>query len=173
MALWQRIFNLLFIYVLCGVLLGAYSYQIIKLEEPCPLCLLQRLGMIGIATALLMNLRFGIHKVEHYGLAILAAVVGSMVSLRQIVLHICPQFTTFGEPVLGLDLYVWAFIVFACSILACAILIMIYGFTSHQDHQPNWGRAENIAFGLVALITLGNIFVSFVDCGLSPLSSCT
>lgn len=162
----QRILNVLFIFVLSAVLLAGYMYQFIKHEEPCPLCLLQRLGMIGVAIALLMNLRFGI-KVQHYGLAILSALLGRMVSLRQIELHVCPEFPKFGEPVFGFDLYVWAFIVFACSLFACAVLLIIHGYSKPQEYLPKWGSLEKFAFWLVALITLGNVLVSLIDCGLS------
>lgn len=166
MAILQRISNVLFIWVLCAVLMAAYGYQIIKQEEPCPLCLLQRLGMIATAAALLMNLRFGI-KMEHYGLAILSSFMGRIVSLRQIGLHVCPEFPTFGEPVLGFDLYVWSFIVFSCSIFACAVLLILKGYSKPRDYLPTWGPIERFTFWLVALITLGNIIVSLKDCGLS------
>lgn len=166
MANLQRILNVLFIYVLCGVLLSAYAYQFLKHEEPCPLCLLQRLGMLGIILGLLMNLRFGI-KTEHYGLSILSAVIGRFVSLRQISLHVCPQFATFGEPVLGFDLYVWAFIVFTCSIIAIAILLILFGFTRHQEFKPVWGSWEKLGFTVTTLLVLGNIITSFMDCGFS------
>jgi disulfide bond formation protein DsbB len=169
MAKLQKILNILFIYVLCTVLLSGYAYQFIKHEEPCPLCLLQRLGMIGISIGLFMNLRFGI-KAEHYGLSLLSAVVGRFVSLRQIGLHICPQFSTFGEPVLGFDLYVWAFIVFTCSVIAIAILLILFGYTHHQVIKPTWGILEKIAFALTALIVLGNIVTTLTDCG---FSACT
>jgi len=162
----QRILNVLWVFVLCGVLLAAYGYQFLKHEIPCPLCMLQRLAIIGIATGVLMNLRFGI-RAEHYGLALLSALVGYTVSLRQISLHICPQFPTFGEPVLGYDLYVWAFIVFTCSILAAAILLILFGFFNHGAEQPVWGRLQKTAFGLVCLIVLVNIVTTLLECGFS------
>lgn len=166
MARFQRILNLLFIYVLCGVLLSGYAYQYIKSENPCPLCLLQRLGMIGIASALLMNIRFGI-KVQHYGLAILSAVFGRMVALRQIGLHVCPEFPTFGEPVFGFDLYVWAYLVFTCSIFSCAVLTIIYGYVKKQEYLPSWEIADKTAFWAVIIFTLGNAITTLVECGLT------
>jgi disulfide bond formation protein DsbB len=165
----QRILNILFIFVLCAVLLAAYTYQFVKQEEPCPLCLLQRLGMIGVAVALLMNLRFGI-KVQHYGLAILASLLGRRVALRQIELHVCPEFPTFGEPIFGYDLYVWSFIVFTCALFACAVLLIIYGYSKPREYPQTWGSLDKFAFWLVALITFGNVLVSLIDCG---LSACT
>jgi disulfide bond formation protein DsbB len=166
MVNFQRILNILFIYVLCGVLLGAYTYQYAKSESPCPLCLLQRLGMIGVASALLLNLRFGI-KAQHYGLAILSAISGRMVALRQIGLHVCPEFPTFGEPVLGFDLYVWSYMVFTCSIFSAAVLTIIYGYFRKLEYFPTWNRADKTAFWVVAVITLGNAITTLIECGLT------
>lgn len=166
MNTFQRVANVLFIFVLCCVLIAAYLYQFIKHEEPCPLCLLQRLGMIGIATALLMNLRIGI-RIEHYGLAILSALVGPLSSLRQIAMHVCPQFPIFGSPVLGFDLYVWALIVFICSLVACAILLIFYGYSNHREYHPAWRLLEKSAFSLVTLIILANTITTFLQCGLT------
>jgi hypothetical protein len=122
--------------------------------------------MIGIATALLMNLRFGI-KVQHYGLAILSALLGRIVSLRQISFHVCPEFPIFGAPIFGLALYVWAFIIFTCSMLACALLLIIYGYSKHHQSHRHWGLFEKIAFSLVVLIALSNGINTLIDCGLS------
>jgi hypothetical protein len=121
--------------------------------------------MIGVAIALLMNLRFGI-RVQYYALAILSALSGRLVSLRQISMHVCPEFPTFGEPVLGLDLYVWAFIVFACSIFACAILIILYGYSKAHETHVIWGTGEKTAFWLVVTITTANTINTLVDLGL-------
>ncbi len=162
----QRIFNDLFIFVLCVVLLASDWIQFVEGEEPCSLCLLQRLGMIGVASSLVMNLRFGI-KVQHYGLAILSALLGRIVSLRQIGLHVCPEFPTFGEPIFGLDLYVWAFLVFTSSILACAILLVFFGYSKRQEYPPTWGFFEQLAFGLLLLITLGNVIATLLHCDLT------
>jgi disulfide bond formation protein DsbB len=163
----QRLINRLWILVLCLVMLGAYFYQITKSEEPCPLCLLQRLGMIGICCSLFLNLRFGI-KAEHYGMALLSAILGRIVSLRQISLHVCPDFPTFGEPVFGYDLYVWAFIVFTCSVFATAISLIIFGFTSHKPVLPVWNKWDKMVFLLVAMITFANVISTFFECGLGP-----
>lgn len=167
MATLQKISNALFIYVLCGVLLAAFVYQFMRLEDLCPLCYMQRLGIVGIAIGLLMNLRFGI-KTEHYGLCMLSALLGNAISLYQISLHICPQSPTFGEPIFGFDLYVWASIVFTCSMFAIAILLMLFGFSHHQTGKPLWGAWETAAFTLVAIILLANILTTLIQCGLSP-----
>lgn len=166
MVAFQRISNLVFIFVLFLVLIGGYIYQYGKGLHPCPLCILQRLGMIGVASSLLMNCRFGI-KVQHYGLALISALIGRLFSLRQIAMHICPEFPPYGETVLGFELYVWAYFVFSCSILALAILIILYGFTKHKEFLPVWGIGEKIAFLAMILITASNLFTTFLECGLT------
>lgn len=163
----QYFLNALFIIVIGTVLMGAFAYQVIKHEQPCPLCLLQRLGMIGITVACAMNLKFGINM-AHYGLVILSAIFGSSVSLRQIGLHICPQFSTFGEPVFGLSLFSWAFLVFAASILATAILLYMYGVNKDKDqHKEHSSVFHQIAFIYIALITLSEVIYTFNLCGFS------
>ena len=159
-----RFLNALHILILCGVLLGAYSVQFLLHEQPCPLCMLQRLSMIGIAFAALCNLKFGIRPL-HYGLGILSAILGASVSLRQMALHICPQFPTFGEPLFGLDLYWWAFVVFACSILAIAVLLFLYKKEQEKPHPLNW--FEWGVFGLILLITAANVITTLMECGVS------
>lgn len=162
----QKYANLCWIYVLCGVVLSGSVYQLLKHEDPCPLCLLERLGMIGTAVAAFLNVRFG-PRSEHYGLAILAAMGGGAVSLRQILLHICLDFPTFGSPVFGYDLYVWAFIVFTCSVLAAAILLIIHGFSHHKDLNLHWDHWGKSAFWLIALVCLVNLVTILKICGLS------
>ncbi len=166
MILAQRILNLVFVYVLCGVLLGAYGYQYLMHEHPCALCLLQRIGMIGVAIGPLMNMRFGI-KMEHYAISLLSAIIGRIISLRQIALHICPEFPTFGEPILGYDLYVWAAIVFACSMFAVAVLLFLFGISRHREVPAFWHSGwEKSAWFLVGIITIANIITTVDLCGL-------
>jgi hypothetical protein len=126
--------------------------------------------MVGVASAILLNIRFGI-KVQHYGLAILCAILGRMVALRQIGLHVCPEFPTFGEPVFGFDLYVWSYMVFTSSIFSSAVLIIIYGYTKKQEYPPTWKAADKGAFWAVGLITMGNALTTLIECGLSTCSN--
>lgn len=163
----QRLLNRLWVFTICGILMGGYIYQFIKHEEPCPLCMLQRLAMFGVAAGVLLNLRFGF-KEEHYGLDLLASFFGLIVSLRQIALHVCPQFPTFGEPILNYDLYVWSFFVFMCSIFATSVLLMIHLFIHQKPARPVWAFWDKLAFALVLLLALANTITTLIQCGLSP-----
>jgi disulfide bond formation protein DsbB len=158
-----RFLQALHIIVLCCVLLGAFGVQIFLQEEPCPLCFLQRLAMTGIAVALLCNLRFGVRPL-HYGLAILSCIFGASISLRQTALHICPQFPTFGEPIWGFDLYWWACIVFASSLFVISVELFLFRKEHEKPYKLN--PFEWTAFGLFALIVLGNFISVFSICGL-------
>jgi disulfide bond formation protein DsbB len=149
-----RTLNLLFIWVLCGVLLAGFLYQFIEKEDPCSLCLLQRLAMIAIAISLFLNLKFGI-KITHYAMALLAALFGMATSLRQIALHICLTFPTFGTPIFGLDLYAWSFIVFFCSIFSCSILLIL-----HKETPPTFRTPEKMTLTLLALLSIANILTA-------------
>jgi len=162
----QRDLNAVVILIICGVLLSAYCVEFFWREVPCPLCMLQRLGMIAAASALLLNVRFGV-KASHYGLALLSCLAGGTVALRQISLHVCPGMPTFGFPVLGLSLYTWSFVVFVCTVLAIAGLLFLYDPKEESDVAPLNDKLGNIAFGALLTIAAANILTTFYHCGLS------
>ena len=60
----------------------AFYYQLWRNELPCPLCLLQRIGIMSIGFGFLMNIRFGSRGL-HYGLSIISAMMSGIVSARQ------------------------------------------------------------------------------------------
>ena len=146
-----RIFHLIALLLLAMPLLGAFGIQLLMHEIPCPLCLLQRVGMLGVAVGLMMNLRFGIRPL-HYGISIVSALVGAAISTRQILLHIVPSadgITGYGDAVLGMHLYTWALVVFLASILGIALLMigMKWGDISKREIIA-LGTAEKAVFFL-------------------------
>lgn len=164
----ELILNALLIIILCGVLIGAYYVQFTLHEEPCPLCLLQRIGMIGVGIGALLNLKFGL-RTQHYALSILCAVMGASVSLRHITLHICPGLPQVQLPFLGLHLYTWAFLVFVCSLLALAAGLALHIPSEKRDQVeinafPILGK---IAFYLLLFVAATNALATFIQCGLS------
>lgn len=164
MLTFQRILNALIIITICGILLSAFGVQIFEGERPCPLCLLQRLGMLGVAASLALNLRFGIRPFN-YGLGLLSCIFGGFVALRQVSLHVCPQFPKFGIPVLGMSLYTWSFTVFVCSVFAIALLLMFYNRNDEEKSQP-LSNLDKFAIGFLILITVANVITTFLQCGL-------
>lgn len=162
----QQNLNAIVILILCGVLSSAFFVQFVKHEVPCPLCLLQRVGMIAVAAALTLNLFFGI-RMSHYALAILAALGGGFVALRQISLHVCPGFSEFGVPVLGLSLYTWSFIVFVCCVLAISLIMFLYSPSRDGNPLP-LSTLSKIAVGALIVITIVNAIATYFQCGLGP-----
>ena len=119
-----RIINIAALIGLLGVLTGSLDLQILVGEQPCPLCLLQRSGMIGLAIGPIMNLLWGMRP-AHYAVSILAALTGGAASTRQILLHIAtPGDPGYGPAVAGFHLYTWAFITFAVGAAGCAVLLL-------------------------------------------------
>ncbi|MEQ9617871.1 MAG: disulfide bond formation protein B [Deltaproteobacteria bacterium] len=162
-----RNLNALGVLGICGVLLGAYFIQFVKGEFPCPLCLLQRLGMLGVAFGAMLNLRFGIRP-SHYGISLLSAVFGASVSVRQILLHIVPGTGSYGSPVLGLHLYTWAFVVFVAAIFLIG-LMMLWERQFRENHESNspenMSRFIKTVFFLAVFISASNVVTTFLECG--------
>lgn len=164
MLLSQKNLNAFVIMILSGVLLAAFSVQIFMHEVPCPLCLLQRIGMIGVALGLALNLWFGI-QMPHYGISISSAIFGGFVALRQISLHVCPGFPVFGIPVLGLSLYTWSFVVFTCSVLAIGLMFFLYSPKSNENTPASLNTWQKTSLGLIFFVTLSNVVTTFLQCG--------
>ena len=120
----SRLINIVALLGLLGVLAGSLHLQFGVGEQPCPLCLVQRSAMIGLAVGPAMNLLWGM-RVRHYALSILAAVAGGAASTRQILLHIAdPADPGYGPAIFGWHLYTWAFVTFLVGVVGCTILIM-------------------------------------------------
>lgn len=163
----QKNLNALVILIISGVLLGAYGVQFFWHEEPCPLCLLQRLAMVAVAASLLLNIYSGV-RTSHYALALLSCVVGGFVALRQISLHVCPGMPEFGLPVLGISLYTWSFFVFVCSVLAIAILLFLYDARDTEVTDEPVNRFCHIAGWCLLFVTIANVVSTFIQCGMGP-----
>ena len=159
-----RFANALFILVLMGILTAAYYQQFFKHERPCPLCILQRLGMFGVSLGLFLNLRQRIRTI-HYGFSLLFAIFGAFVSLRQISLHVCPGFPIFGIPVFGLELYTWAFMAFALSIISIALLLLLKP-KEVVIIKMNW--FEWVASTVLLLLLLSNFYTTYLECTFGP-----
>jgi len=168
METWEKNLNALFVVVISAVLLSSLGFQLFKFEEPCPLCLIQRCGMIALATGALLNIKFGIRK-SHYALSLLSAFMGGFVALRQIALHVCPGFPRFGIPFLGLSLYTWSFILFTSSVVYISLLLLIFDRrekASADRQRLNWWC--RFAFTFIFFVSFSMIVTTFVECGWGP-----
>ena len=151
--------------VITAVLAGAFVEQLVLGELPCPLCLLQRAGLIVAGLGFLLNLRFGIQPV-HYGVAILGSLVGAAGSMRQILLHIAPGDPGYSGTVFGWHMYTWAFVAFVCLMLGIGVLLVLNPSGADQRLQL---RGRISAFVMLAFTTIiaANVVSTLLECGLT------
>ena len=163
-----RYINSLCILIVCGVLLGALYFQFGLGEDPCPLCLLQRMGMMGVIFGLSLNSYFGLDA-KHFAVVIIASLIGGLFSVRQVLLHICPVEGDYGNgtPAFGLHLYTWGVLIFLASILGSAFfLIFSNKFKSREQHKPS--NLEKYFVYLATLIIFVNVIATFFECQFGP-----
>jgi disulfide bond formation protein DsbB len=157
-----RPLNALGLIAISGVLLVAFAEQIFNGELPCPLCLLQRVGFVIVGAGLALNVLCGLRP-AHYGVMLLGAFVGAAVALRQVALHIVPGTGGYGDPILGLHYYTWAFVLFAVVVAGAGLMLLLESqFSDTRRDRSGLGR---IAVGLFALVVLANGISTVLECG--------
>ena len=154
---------------LAFLLFVAFFLQIRYHELPCPLCLLQRLGVLAIAFGFLLNVMFKIRPV-HYTLSLLAAMLTASICVRQIFLHVIPGDPGYGLPILGLHLYTWLFLLCVGIIIYISIVFSIfpqYG-VEHSKNSKSKGMKllTHIVFALVFLLGISNGIATYLECGI-------
>jgi disulfide bond formation protein DsbB len=120
-----------FLVAYIGVLSGAMFYFQFALGElPCPLCILQRMGMmlssLGPVYIVIRSLRGTLAPSDFMtglGFAIVGALLGSAMSIRQILLHIMPGDPGYGTAIFGLHLYTWALVSFIVVLVFAGVLL--------------------------------------------------
>ena len=167
---WSRVINIVALVGLLGVLAGSLHLQFGVGEQPCPLCLVQRSGMIGLAVGPIMNLLWGI-RARHYAISILAAFAGGAGSVRQILLHIQPGDPGYGPAVLGWHLYTWALVTFALGAAGCALLLMWQTPLDAGDTGVlgKRGAMRAVSLFVVAFVTIDLLIIAvsvIPECGL-------
>jgi disulfide bond formation protein DsbB len=157
--------NVLSLYAVALVLAVAFAAQLLLNELPCPLCLLQRVLFAMLAIGPILNLRWG-PRASHYALSLLAAVVGAMVSTRQVLLHIMPGDPGYGSAILGFHYYTWALIGFAVTIvLLAAILLFDRQFDRNDTATAASGAFAHFAVWLVIGLAALNVASALLECG--------
>jgi disulfide bond formation protein DsbB len=158
------------VWVLVAVLAAAFGVQLWLGEPPCPLCVMQRTALMltGLGPLhILLQARSGALTARvaavGQGMAIIAAVLGAMIAARQIFLHILPGDPGFGSPILGLHLYTWCFIAFACQIAASAVLLIATNWL--EDSKVHW-PATPLTVGVFTVIVAANLLSVIAEAGL-------
>lgn len=157
--------NALGLLAISAVLGFALADQLLFGDLPCPLCLLQRVGVVLAGFGIAMNLRFGIRP-GHYGLTIIGAVAGAAVSVRQILLHIVPGSGSYGDAFLELHFYTWALLVFVLIVLGCAFMLLFdRQFRDQARASVPFAGFSLAVFALFSLLVVGNAVSTFLECG--------
>jgi len=156
--------NAIALYSIGAVLVAAFYFQIALHELPCPLCLLQRVGFTALAIGPILTLRFG-PRPSHYGVILIAALVGAAIAGRQILLHIAPGDPGYGSAILGYRFYTWAFVCFVAAIAAAAAVLLSDAQFAAAPTVPTLGLFEKGAVWLVIAVTLLNAASALLECG--------
>ena len=158
--------NLIALALIAAMLTAAFVDQLVLHELPCPLCLLQRAALLVAALGFMLNVRFGVRPL-HYGLTIMAALVGAAVAVRQVLLHIAPGDPGFGTPFWGLHLYTWALIAFGCIVFGVAGLLSLPDPLDAEVAPRRRGRLADALMILITLLMAANLGSTLLECGFS------
>jgi disulfide bond formation protein DsbB len=159
----SRLLNALGLVAVDTVLVLAFVDQLWFRDLPCPLCILQRVGFVAAGFGLALNLIFG-PRPSHYGVMILGAVAGAVVSVRQILLHIVPGSGSYGNAILDLHLYSWALIAFSLIIIGGAIMLL-FDRQFVTTEPTRLSVLPVTAFMVFAALAVANMISTLAICG--------
>ena len=161
----SRLLNALALVALDTVLVLAFADQLWFRDLPCPICILQRAGFIAAGFGLALNLIFG-PRPSHYGLAIIGAMVGGVMSADQVLHYIVPGTGSYGNAIFGLHFYSWSLIAFAVVVAGSGVMLM---FDRQFESPPPPPLPLTVfpltAVALLALLAVGNVASTLAICG--------
>ena len=157
--------------VIAAILTAAMVMQYAFGELPCPLCLLQRVAMLGVCFGLMQNFRNGFSD-RNLGYSLLFSVFLLIVAARQTLLDIYPRpgHEYVGSAVLGLHMPVWSILIAVALISAFALKLCVLGTedgSRPSDRKSTLGRLATALSLYVIAIALINFGSVVVQCGLS------
>jgi len=154
--------NLLGLAGICLSLAIAFYYQLALNELPCPLCLLQRVGMIAIGFGFLLNVQFGVRRL-HYGVALCGCLLTGAIASRQVLLHIVPGSGSYGSALFDMHFYTLALL---SAIAAAAYIALMLMLPRRREAEPlggsGIGRACIVVF---VLLIAANLVSTVLECG--------
>lgn len=168
LSLLNDIFFLAMMLVIAEILTFAAILQYRSGEIPCPLCLLQRVAMLGVCFGIVLHFRKG-PSARNDGISMLFALFLLIVSVRQTLLDIYPRpgHNYIGSAIFGIHMPVWSIIIATCILLAFAVKFAVIGDTSREDEQPPFiTHTASFLSGYVVLLCAVNFISVIVQCGL-------
>lgn len=149
---------------ICIALAVAFYYQIVKHELPCPLCLLQRIGLIISGFGFLFNACVGVRNL-HYGMVIMGSVLTGIMASRQVFLHIMPGDTGYGSALIGLHFYTWALISSVVIIAFTAVVLAISEMKFAAEPLTPSPVLVHFTGWVFLLLVLANLVSTILECG--------
>lgn len=164
-------FLLLMLAIIAGILTAAMTMQYVYGELPCPLCLLERVALFGIAFGIILNFRHGF-SYRNTGLSLLFAIFLLVVSARQTLLDIYPRpgHDYIGTAVLGLHMPVWSILIAVAVLTGYALKLIVLGDDDRLAHAQiarfSWlsGIAQALSLYVVVLCAI-NFGSVILQCG--------
>lgn len=160
-----------FVFAFCVVLLCAFLLQFASSELPCVLCMLQRMAMIFTCMGpvyIISRTAHGEMSVTNfargYGYTLIGAVIGMLMSLRQLTNRGAPLDPGYGSTVLGLHAYTWAFVTFAIVVLWSGVN-MLFAVELSPPRQLPLGVVPKLVLGLFLALIAANVVSVFFEVG--------
>jgi len=163
---------LLTMVVAAGILTAALYFQYSAAELPCPLCLLQRVALLGVCFGVMLSFRHDFSH-AHSGISMIFSVFLLIVAARQTLLDIYPRpgHAYIGEAVLGLHMPVWSVLIAAALLTGQAIQLALFGDNRQVLETP--ARAFPVLAGLADFVSVyvialcaANLVSVVLQCGL-------
>jgi len=159
-------------FVIAGILTTAMTLQYANGELPCPLCLLERVAMLGVCFGIMLNLRRGF-SYQNTAFSLLSAIFLLIVSVRQSLLDIYPRpgHEYIGSAIFGIHMPVWSIIIALSLLTAYAIKLAIFGGDEYlrEAELADFPAISKIA-GLLSLYVIAicvvNLASVILQCGL-------
>lgn len=159
----ETLFNILLIIAVFLISVGAFIFQFVLYELPCPLCLMQRVGFLAIAVGPLLNLRCGFYP-SHYSLVLTSAIVTAFIALRHVALHVVPGTKGHTTPIFGLHLYTWVFVITVTIICVTSLILGINRQYQIKECTVS-NKIINVLFIAILGLVVANIISVFLQCG--------
>ena len=166
------VYLLLVMFVIAGILTAAMTLQYANGELPCPLCLLERVAMLGVCFGIMLNFRHGF-SYQNTGFSLLFAIVLLVIAVRQSLLDIYPRpgHEYIGSAIFGIHMPVWSIIIALCLLTAYAIKLAILGGDEYlrgaePSEFPAIKKIADILGLYVIAICVINLVSVILQCGL-------
>jgi disulfide bond formation protein DsbB len=172
LALLNYVYLLLMMLVIAGILTTAMTFQYVRGEVPCPLCLLERAALFGVCFGIMQNFRHGF-SYRNTGISLVFAILLLIVAARQTLLDIYPRpgHEYVGSAVFGLHMPVWSIVIALMLLIAVAVKMAIVGGDEYLEKASpkSFPLVDTIAGFLsvyVIVILAINLVSVVLQCGL-------